>query len=160
MRLPRPVRYALIVVASLTFVYLAAALTMMFLPDPKFASELEFSPEDLAASNINFEQVYPFEEVYFSARDGARLFACRFPTESDLSIVLVHGVTADSTLFNNGAGLLREATGQRARRRSPSTFAVMGARRASGGTSATAGSTRTTWRTSSPTSVTKNRTAA
>ena len=95
-------RISLISTAAFFGIYIAAALIMVFLPEPTFSVAPFPATESVDAD---------FTELTFTARDGESLFARQFPAEADTTILLVHGATADSAVFNKSAQLLREATG-------------------------------------------------
>ena len=88
--------------AVLIGIYLVAALVLTFLPEPTFA----IGPVPVART-----AVADFEPQEFTMRDGETLFARHFPAESDLTILLLHGVTSESAAFNLSAEMLRQTTG-------------------------------------------------
>jgi alpha-beta hydrolase superfamily lysophospholipase len=97
---------------ALAVLYLGAALGLSAWPAPGFSTVADGSPEVARAQGLSLEQVYPFEERRFTTRDGETLFARWFPADSPvLTLLLVHGMTGESSQFNRTAGLLREATG-------------------------------------------------
>jgi alpha-beta hydrolase superfamily lysophospholipase len=49
--------------------------------------------------------------MQYTMRDGETLFARQFPAESDVTILLLHGVTSDSAAFNVSAQMLQQTTG-------------------------------------------------
>lgn len=92
--------------------YFGAALALCAWPAPGFSTPADGSPETARAQGLSLEQVYPFEERHFTSRDGERLFARHFPVgEPGVTVLLVHGMTGESSQFNRTAGLLREAAG-------------------------------------------------
>ena len=95
-------RIALIVTAVLISLYFVTALVLTFLPEPTFAAA-PFPVTGRAAADFSPRQ--------FATRDGETLFARQFPAESDVTILLLHGVTSDSAAFNLSAPRLREASG-------------------------------------------------
>lgn len=95
-------RIALILTAVLIIVYFMAALVLTFLPEPTFAT----GPFPMAKT-----AVADFEPKQFTVRDGETLFARHFPAESDMTILLLHGVTSDSAALNLSAEKLRQTTG-------------------------------------------------
>jgi len=97
---------------ALVLVYFGAAAAMSAWPAPGFSTPADGSPEAARAQGLSLEQVYPFEERHFTMRDGERLYARHFAAEGPpLTLLLVHGMTGESSQFNRTAGLLREATG-------------------------------------------------
>lgn len=95
-------RILLILVIALAAVYVVAALVMIFLPEPTFAT----GPFPVAPAPA----VDDYQPATFTMRDGTELFARRFPANSDDTILLLHGVTADSSVFNASAERLRQAS--------------------------------------------------
>ncbi len=59
---------------------------------------------------MGFEQVYKSEHCSFTVRDNKKIFAYRFPNQSDNTIILIHGVGSSAYMYNKTAGLLQEAT--------------------------------------------------
>ena len=98
--------------AALIVVYVAVALGLSAWPVPGFSTAADGSPEMARAQGLSLEQVYPFEERRFTLSDGETLFARHFPAEPPtLTLLVVHGMTGESSQFNRTAGLLREAAG-------------------------------------------------
>jgi alpha-beta hydrolase superfamily lysophospholipase len=54
-------------------------------------------------------QDYEFEAHRFKARDGTDLYARHFPANTNVTVLLLHGVGANSYLFNTSCGKIREA---------------------------------------------------
>lgn len=95
-------RIALISTAVSTVIYFGAALVMAFWPSPTFTVDPFPVAEHSAAE---------FAPQQYTMRDGETLFARRFPANADDTILLLHGVTSDSSAFNNTAVLLQQASG-------------------------------------------------
>ncbi len=95
-------RIALIVTAVAVIIYFGAALGMIYWREPVFAAapfpSAEHSPAD-------------FTPQQYTMRDGATLFARHFPASSDMTILLLHGVTSDSAALSGSAQMLRQASG-------------------------------------------------
>jgi len=87
------------------------ALARIHSPEPEFEKPLATTMDPQAFADLGFEQPNSFEEVFFEARDGETLFARHFSSESNTTILLLHGVLGESYLFNKMSGLLRQATG-------------------------------------------------
>jgi alpha-beta hydrolase superfamily lysophospholipase len=105
-------RWLLRGLVALVLVYFGAALAMSAWPAPGFSAPAVYSPEAAKAQGLSLEQVYPFEERRFTTRDGETLYARHFAAEAPaLTLLIVHGMTGESSQFNVTAGLLREATG-------------------------------------------------
>jgi alpha-beta hydrolase superfamily lysophospholipase len=99
-------RLILVGLAALFAIYIIAALVMTFWPEPAFAQALTLS--DGTSSDLEVRKIY--QEHQFTMRDGTHLFARHFPSESELTILLIHGVASDSSEFDRSAKLLQEAT--------------------------------------------------
>lgn len=95
-------RIVLILTAVLITLYFSTALVLTFLPEPTFA--MGSFP---AAGRVTAD----FTPSQFTMRDGETLFARQFPAESDVTILLLHGVTSDSATLTLSAERLREASG-------------------------------------------------
>ena len=96
----------------LAVVYFGVALGLSAWPLPAFSTVADGSPEMARAQGLSLAQVYPFEERSFTLPDGEVLFARHFPVDQPtLTILVVHGMTGESSQFNRTAGLIREATG-------------------------------------------------
>ncbi|MCA9913152.1 MAG: alpha/beta fold hydrolase, partial [Anaerolineae bacterium] len=104
-------RSILIGVGVFVLIYAVFVPAMIFWPqEPLSAIGQQASDEDLIASGIRIEQVYAHEEVQFTMRDGTTLAARYFPGQSQQIILMLHGVTGNSRLFNEPAGMIRDAT--------------------------------------------------
>ncbi len=101
--MPKLFRLSLISAVAAIILYFAVALIMIFRPEPTFAT----GPFPTAATATTAD----FTPQQFTMRDGTTLFARHFSAESELTILLLHGVTADSAAFNTSASMLRETTG-------------------------------------------------
>lgn len=95
----RFLKISLISTAVSAVVYFGIALVLIYRPVPTFASDPFPAP---AATEADFEP------QTFVVRDGETLFARQFPAESNTTILLLHGVTANSAILSNAAQLLRE----------------------------------------------------
>lgn len=87
------------------------ALALIHTAEPTFQNPPPTTMDPKAFADLGFEQPYSFNETFFKARDGEKLFARHFPANSTTTILLSHGVLGNSFLFNKMSGLLREATG-------------------------------------------------
>ncbi len=86
------------------------ALKLIHTPDPAFKPyhSPHMSAKQLA--DMGFEQVYKSTQVNFLMRDGKHLSAQKFSCNTNVTILLLHGVLSNSYMMNKMAGLLREAT--------------------------------------------------
>jgi pimeloyl-ACP methyl ester carboxylesterase len=92
-------------------IMMAEATRLIHLPDPSFNPSIQPSaPDSATIADMGFEQVYSFETREFIARDNKRLFAYRYPSESNHTIILIHGTASSAYVYNRTAGLLRDAT--------------------------------------------------
>lgn len=93
----------MLIISASVIVYFAAALVLAFLPAPEFA--LDAFPGGTAVSTTEDKT------IQFTMRDGESLSARQYTADSTTTIVLLHGVTAESSQFNRSAEVLREAAG-------------------------------------------------
>ena len=101
----------LIGVLAAVGLYLVSAVVMTFWPEPEFSHTPSLADVQKAkASGTSLAQVYEDEERRFQARDGVELFARRFVSDSDVTVLLLHGVTGQSGNLNKASGLIREAS--------------------------------------------------
>jgi len=91
-------------------VYLILSFGLVYLSEPVFEQTIEMSPEEMAETGLNFDQNYPSQKISFEARDDVSLHGDLFTGESNVTILFVHGILANSFQFNTAAGLLKEAT--------------------------------------------------
>lgn len=96
-------KFLVVAIVAPALVYVAAALIMTFLPAPAFA--LDAFPAGTAVPTTEDKL------IQLTMRDGESLSARQYTAESATTIVLLHGVTAESSQFNHSAEMLREATG-------------------------------------------------
>lgn len=86
-------------------------LNLINLPNPTFDPSI--SQESMTAKAIDdlgFEQTYKNVKQKFTMRDGKQLFSYIYESNSDTTIILLHGVLSSAYLMNRTAGLLREVT--------------------------------------------------
>ena len=87
------------------------ATKLIHLPEPTFKpTDQSTEPNPALIVDMGFEQVYKSEIRYFAVRDNKRIFAYKFPTQSENTVILIHGVASSAYLYNKTAGLLQEAT--------------------------------------------------
>lgn len=98
----RFLRIAVIATAVFAIIYFGAALVMALWPSPTFAMD----PFPVAAHSPA-----EFAPQQYTMRDGETLFARRFTADSEDTILLLHGVTSESSAFNRSAQQLREISG-------------------------------------------------
>lgn len=80
-------------------------------PEPIF-KPLENMPEmdSKTISDLGFEQVYKNESKRFEMKDGVMLNAFYYKSNSNTTVILLHGILSSGYVMNKTAGLIREAT--------------------------------------------------
>ncbi|MEJ7694400.1 alpha/beta fold hydrolase [Daejeonella sp.] len=87
------------------------ATKLIHKPEPTFNRAIQMTePDPATIADIGFRQVYKSKNHFFTARDNKRIFAYKFPKQSDNTIILIHGVGSSASKYNKTAGLLQEAT--------------------------------------------------
>ncbi len=107
--LKRLLRITRIALLSILAVYAGAALVLVNLADPHFKPTT--GPAASVAISEMFKQVYPSQPDKFAMRDKAELFARHFRADSNLTIIVLHGVLASSYPMNRTSGMLQDAAG-------------------------------------------------
>lgn len=109
--LKRYQRSILIGLGVFALIYLGLVPTMIFWPQASLSAiGQEASDEELIASGIRIEQIYDYQNVEFTMRDGTTLATQYYAGESQQVVLMLHGVTGNSRLFNEPAGMIRDAT--------------------------------------------------
>lgn len=87
------------------------ATQLIHTPEPAFTpiNQTE-EPDSATVADMGFEQVYTSENHYFTTRDNSSIFAYKYPSQAENTIVLIHGVASNAYLYNRTAGLLQGAT--------------------------------------------------
>ncbi|PWI31107.1 hypothetical protein DI383_00065 [Flavobacteriaceae bacterium LYZ1037] len=86
-------------------------INLINLPNPTFNPDIIQKPmTSEAIADLGFDQVYKNSPQKFTTRDGKQLFSYVYKTESNTTIILLHGILSSSYLMNKTAGLLKEAT--------------------------------------------------
>ncbi|VXB61153.1 alpha/beta hydrolase [Maribacter litoralis] len=81
------------------------------LPDPTFKPQQHQKLMDAKAmADLGLEQLYKNESRKFTAKDGKQLFAYQYNSDSNTTILLLHGILSSAYMMNRTAGLLQEAT--------------------------------------------------
>ncbi len=68
------------------------------------------APDPAIIAEMGFEQVYKSKNRSFTLRDNKKIFAYRFTSQSDNTIILIHGVGSNAYMYNKTAGLLQKST--------------------------------------------------
>ena len=86
-------------------------INLINLPNPNFNPDIVQKPMTAEAiADLGFEQVFKNVPQKFMMRDGKQLFSYTYKSESNTTIILLHGILSSAYLMNKTAGLLREAT--------------------------------------------------
>ncbi len=81
------------------------------LPNPTFNPDvIQERMNEEAIADLGFEQIYKNTPQKFTMRDGKQLFSYTYESESETTIILLHGVLSSAYMMNKTAGLLKEAT--------------------------------------------------
>jgi alpha-beta hydrolase superfamily lysophospholipase len=81
------------------------------LPTPTFNPDvIQERMNEEAIADLGFEQIYKNTPQKFTMRDGKQLFSYTYESESETTIILLHGVLSSAYMMNKTAGLLKEAT--------------------------------------------------
>ncbi|MAT96979.1 MAG: hypothetical protein CL608_07545 [Anaerolineaceae bacterium] len=96
-------KITLISTAVSAIIYFGLALILTFLPEPTFTVD----PFPVAQTAVTAD----FIPQQYTMRDGETLFARQFPANSDTTILLLHGVTAESAALSSSAQKLRQISG-------------------------------------------------
>ena len=87
------------------------ATKLIHIPEPTFNTAVKMiEPSPATIAEMGFEQVYKSENRFFTVRDNKKIFAYKFPYQSDNTIILIHGVGSSAYMYNKTAGLLQDAT--------------------------------------------------
>jgi alpha-beta hydrolase superfamily lysophospholipase len=115
MRVLKVIGFSLV---GLVATYFMVAIGAVLWPARIFSNQAAPTAAEFAsrqrASGVRTEQVYPYQEQRFIARDGVQLYARVFGKPAERTIVLLHGVTSDSSAMNDSAGQIHAATGSQA----------------------------------------------
>jgi alpha-beta hydrolase superfamily lysophospholipase len=94
---------------TLTVTYFAIIAYMVFSAEPSFDSQPTHEMTAKEIDDLGFEQRYQSQPAHFIMRDSSKLTAQHFINDSDLSVVILHGILSSSYTNNRFAGLIREA---------------------------------------------------
>jgi alpha-beta hydrolase superfamily lysophospholipase len=94
---------------TLTVTYFAIIAYMVFSAEPSFDSQPTHEMTAKEIDDLAFEQRYQSQPAHFIMRDSSKLTAQHFINDSDLSVVILHGILSSSYTNNRFAGLIREA---------------------------------------------------
>lgn len=86
-------------------------LNLIQLPNPTFnpnSIQKLMTPKEIA--DLGFEQVYGNISKKFIMRDGKKMFSYVYQNNSEVTVILLHGILSSAYLMNKTAGLLKEAT--------------------------------------------------
>jgi len=102
----KPLKIISLAVASLVIIYFGLITFLIALDEPQFKTQAaqEMTPEQI--DDLGFEQRYNNSPATFIMRDDAILTAQYFEKDSDLTIVVLHGILSSSYMNNRFAGLM------------------------------------------------------
>jgi len=92
----------------LTIGYFAMITYMVTSEEPSFDSTPVHEMTAKEIDDLGFEQRYKSQTVNFTMRDSSKLTAQHFVNDSNLSVVVLHGILSSSYTNNRFAGLIRE----------------------------------------------------
>jgi alpha-beta hydrolase superfamily lysophospholipase len=94
---------------TLTISYFAIIGYMVASKEPSFDGQPTHEMTAKEIDDLGFEQRYQSQPAQFTMRDSSILTAQHFINNSDLSVVVLHGILSSSYTNNRFAGLIREA---------------------------------------------------
>ena len=95
---------------TLMIAFFAIIAYMVFLNEPSFDSQPTHEMTAKEIDDLGFEQRYQSQPVQFAMRDNSILTAQHFINNTELSVVVLHGILSSSYTNNRFAGLIRKAT--------------------------------------------------
>ena len=102
------------VFAAIAFVYFAIALALIFWPSPEPFGDTEGVSDEYEAgepaANNNGLNTVDAEIATIETRDGELIVVRNYGSGAATTIILLHGIAADSGAMSNAARLLHEAT--------------------------------------------------
>jgi len=103
----------LVCLSTLAAFYFVTVIILIKTPEPTFSATAVFSVSAAESDGIAemLRQDYTYRARHFTARDGKQLYARHFPSDSDMTVLLLHGLGGSSYLFNTTCGMIREASG-------------------------------------------------
>jgi pimeloyl-ACP methyl ester carboxylesterase len=99
----------LITFSILIVAYFAMITYMVASEEPSFESQPAHKMTAKEIDDLGFEQRYQNQSVQFTMRDASKLTAQHIVNDSDLSVVVLHGILSSSYTNNRFAGLISEA---------------------------------------------------
>jgi len=104
-------RTLLICMSSLTVLYFFTALVLIHCPEPEFSTPPFFSVSDADNELILnlLKQDYEYRDYRFKILDGVDLYARYYDTDTDVTVVLLHGIRENSYIYNTSCGMIRES---------------------------------------------------
>ena len=98
-----------ITVLTLVVGYFIMIGYMVTQDDPVFANTTNHEISAKELNDLGFEQVYQSTQTFFTMRNNSKLAAQYFSHNSDLTVVVLHGILSSSYTNNRFSGLIREA---------------------------------------------------
>jgi len=106
---PKTIKRISITVIMLIVAYFAMITYMVASEEPSFDRQPAHEMTAKEIDDLGFEQRYQNQPAQFTMRDGSKLVAQHFVKDSDLSVIILHGILSSSYTNNRFAGLLSEA---------------------------------------------------
>jgi len=96
-------------VVSLVVVYFVLVVFLVTSDEPQFKAQKaqEMTPQQI--DDLGFEQRFKNSPATFTMRDNALITAQHFEKDSDLTIVVLHGILSSSYMNNRFAGMMGQA---------------------------------------------------
>ena len=85
------------------------ALKLIELPEPQFDEPFTVNPSPKDIEDLGFDQPNTFETLEFEMKDNIKIAAKKYQFLSNKTVILVHGVLANSYTYNKMSGLIRDA---------------------------------------------------
>lgn len=89
--------------------YFAMIAYLITSEEPSFDSEISHEMTAKQFDDLGFEQRYQSKPTQFTMRDESTLTAQHFINDSDLTVLVLHGILSSSYTNNRFSGLIREA---------------------------------------------------
>lgn len=85
------------------------ALKLIELPEPQFDEPYTINPSPKDIEDLGFDQPNTSETIVFNMKDSVKIIGKKYPLISDKTVILVHGVLANSYTYNKTSGFIRDA---------------------------------------------------
>ena len=100
-----------VVITTVTLVigYFLLIAYLVTQDEPVFTSNTNQELSEKALDDLGFEQVYTSRQHFFTMRNNSKLAAQHFAHNSNLTIIVLHGILSSSYTNNRFSGLIKEA---------------------------------------------------